>query len=45
MTATRRRAVVIASWSAAALSLVAVFIAYRDPALTVDLANRVWACF
>ena len=35
-------------WSAAllaALALGAVFLAYLNPHLAVDLANRVWACF
>ncbi len=29
----------------AAALLGAVFMAYRDPHLVVDLANRLWACF
>ena len=29
----------------AALALAAVFAAYHNPHLMVDLANRVWACF
>jgi hypothetical protein len=29
----------------AAVALAAVFMAYLDPELMVDLANRVWACF
>jgi len=29
----------------AVLALGAVFIAYLDPHLAVDLANRVWSCF
>lgn len=32
-----------AALAAAALVLVAVFAAYLDPHLAVDLANRVWA--
>jgi hypothetical protein len=32
-------------WSAALLALAAVFAAYLDPHLVVDLANRVWSCF
>jgi len=32
------------AWTAAALALALVFIAYRDPHLMVDLAARVWAC-
>jgi hypothetical protein len=33
------------AWSAAAAALAAVFMAYLQPALMVDLANRVWSCF
>ena len=33
------------AWSAAALALAAVFAAYLDPHLVLDLASRVWACF
>ena len=33
------------AWTVAALALAAVFAAYLDPHLVVDLANRVWACF
>lgn len=29
----------------ALLTLAAVFVAYLDPHLAVDLANRLWACF
>lgn len=32
------------AWTAAALALGLVFLAYRDPHLMVDLAARVWAC-
>lgn len=32
-------------WGAALLVLAAVFAAYLDPHLAVDLANRLWACF
>lgn len=32
-------------WTAALGLLAAVFVAYLDPHLAVDLANRVWACF
>lgn len=35
----------LALGAAAALLLGAVFLAYLDPHLAVDLANRVWACF
>jgi type II secretory pathway component PulM len=41
MTRTRR----LLAWSGAALALSVVFVAYLDPHLMVDLANRVWACF
>ena len=33
------------AWSAAALTLAAIFVAYQRPELAVDLANRIWACF
>ena len=33
------------AWTVAALALAAVFAAYLDPHLVVDLATRVWACF
>jgi hypothetical protein len=29
----------------AALALASVFMAYMNPHLVVDLANRIWACF
>ncbi len=32
-------------WAAATLALSATFLAYLNPTLMVDLANRVWACF
>lgn len=32
-------------WSAALAVLAAVFVAYLNPHVAVDLANRVWACF
>lgn len=32
-------------WTTAAAVLAAVFAAYLNPHLVVDLANRVWACF
>ena len=32
-------------WAVALAALAAVFAAYLDPHLAVDLANRVWACF
>ena len=33
------------AWVAALAALGAVFMAYLNPHLVVDLANRVWACF
>jgi len=35
----------VALYAAAALALAAVFAAYMNPHLMVDLASRVWACF
>ena len=32
-------------WAGATAALAAVFCAYLNPHLVVDLANRVWACF
>ena len=43
--ARRRRRWQALAWAAAALALAAVFMAYTDPHLVVDLANRLWACF
>ena len=34
-----------AALAGAAMVLLLVFLAYRDPHTAVDLANRVWACF
>ena len=33
------------AWTTAAAVLAAVFLAYLNPHLAVDLANRVWSCF
>jgi hypothetical protein len=33
------------AWGAALVALAAVFAAYLQPGLVVDLANRVWSCF
>lgn len=33
------------AWAVAVLVLAAVFAAYLNPHLAVDLAGRVWACF
>jgi hypothetical protein len=35
----------VAAYAAAALALGAVFSAYLNPHLVMDLATRVWACF
>jgi len=35
----------LAVWAAAGAALAAVFAAYLDPHLALDLASRVWACF
>ena len=35
----------LAVWCVMAVVLSAVFAAYQNPHLVVDLANRVWACF
>ncbi len=35
----------IAAWLASAAALLAVFMAYLNPHVVVDLASRVWACF
>jgi formate hydrogenlyase subunit 3/multisubunit Na+/H+ antiporter MnhD subunit len=32
-------------WAAAATALAAVFMAYLQPDMVVDLANRFWSCF
>ena len=41
---TRRRAHIVGG-VVAALALAGVFMAYLNPHLMVDLANRIWACF
>jgi hypothetical protein len=33
------------AWTGVAAALAAVFAAYLNPHLVVDLANRAWACF
>ncbi len=33
------------AWAAVATVLAAVFMAYQNPHVVVDLANRVWSCF
>ena len=35
----------IALFGIAALALAGVFVAYLNPNLAFDLANRIWACF
>jgi hypothetical protein len=32
-------------WTAASVTLAAVFAAYLQPAMVVDLASRFWSCF
>ena len=32
-------------WAVVALALAAVFAAYLNPHLAVELANQVWSCF
>jgi hypothetical protein len=41
----RRRWLKAGAYATAALVLAAVFAAYLNPHLVVDLASRVWACF
>jgi hypothetical protein len=41
----KRRALRVGAALLAAAVLAAVFAAYLNPHLAVDLANRVWACF
>lgn len=33
------------AWTGAGIALAAVFVAYLQPALMVELANQVWSCF
>jgi hypothetical protein len=35
---------VLLAWTAAAAALAAVFAAYLNPHVVVDLATRVWSC-
>ena len=35
----------LAIWLLAGVALAAVFMAYLNPHLAVELASRVWACF
>jgi hypothetical protein len=35
----------IVVWASVAAALAAVFMAYLNPHVVVDLANRVWSCF
>jgi len=35
----------VVAWTVAAVALLMVFAAYRNPHVVVDLANRLWACF
>ena len=41
----RRTVVRAALWLAAGTALAAAALAYLNPHLAVDLANRLWACF
>lgn len=41
----KTRWVRVGLWGAALLALAAVFTAYLNPHLAVDIANRVWSCF
>lgn len=45
MTDSRRLWLKLGAYATAALVLAAVFAAYLNPHLIVDLASRVWACF
>lgn len=38
------RARLLLAWALAALALTAVFAAYLDPHVVLDLATRVWSC-
>lgn len=40
-----RRPARLGLWFVAGLVLAAVFMAYLNPHLAVDLATRLWACF
>jgi hypothetical protein len=40
-----QRTRLLIGWLLALLALGAVFAAYLDPHVVVDLANRVWSCF
>ena len=44
MTTARARWIRAAGWAAPGLALAAVFAAYLNPHLAVDIANRVWSC-
>ncbi|RZT97888.1 hypothetical protein EV670_2288 [Rivibacter subsaxonicus] len=33
------------AWTVAVGALLAVFMAYLQPGVVVDLANRIWSCF
>jgi len=41
----KTRWVRVGVWGAALLALAAVFAAYLNPHLAVELANQAWACF
>jgi hypothetical protein len=40
-----RHALLALAWGTGAVALGGVFMAYLNPHLMADLANRVWACF
>jgi hypothetical protein len=35
----------VLAWSAVAIALASVFVAYLNPHLAMQVANAVWACF
>ena len=41
----KTRWVRVGVWGAALLALAAVFAAYLNPHLAVELANQLWSCF
>jgi hypothetical protein len=45
MTAAQKHWLRVAAWGAALAALAAVFTAYLNPHLAVELANRFWSCF
>jgi hypothetical protein len=45
MTTSQRRGLHVLAFGASGCALAAVFLAYLDPDLMLELANQVWACF